>query len=511
MNRLLPSWLTGHRTVLLALVLLLAAAFVAAGVDDEFVAVPGDLAVSAALALVTCYLVSALGGLLVRVPPGADSWAITALILVFVMPPAADTATTVSLVIACAAGCASKYVLAWRRRLIVNPAVAGAVTAYALAYAGVGEVTFPTWWIASEQLLWPMAVIGAIVVTVLRRWPLALAFLATALVTMWIVRETADGGEISMWLQSSPLFFVAAIMLPEPLTAPPTRGLRMLYGAGVGALMYCQQAVEVSDAYTLEFVPEIALLIGSLFTFAVRLGDGSARRSRLTVTAVESTADRTHLVRTVPAGSAPRFRPGQWATVSAPTWSAPLWQRSRRVFSFANAPGQAPEFSFTASDPASPWKAGLITGRTTALLLDDIGGDFVPHGRAGAATVMIASGIGITPMLSMVRAAGESGQLAGITLIHVLRATGREVYGDDLRLAREAGAEVHVLIAPELAAGTDGFEQLHQLIGEPSPGAHYYLSGTPAFVDAAAAAVRRLDPTLRRNPLRLHRDSFLGY
>lgn len=124
---------------------------------------------------------------------------------------------------------------------------------------------------------------------------------------------------------------------------------------------------------------------------------------------------------------------------------------------------------------------------------------------------MIASGIGITPMLSMVRAAGESGQLAGITLIHVLRAAGREVYGDDLRLAREAGAEVHVLIAPELAAGTDGFEQLHQLIGEPSPGAHYFLSGTPAFVDAAAAAVRRLDPTLRRNPLRLHRDSFLGY
>lgn len=99
-------------------------------------------------------MVTVAGAALVRVPPGSDSWAITELILFFLMG-ITDVASAVSMIVAAGAAAASKYVLVWRRRLIVNPAVAGAVVAYGLAYAGVSvggtQLSSPFWWVAPNR------------------------------------------------------------------------------------------------------------------------------------------------------------------------------------------------------------------------------------------------------------------------------------------------------------------------------------------------------------------------
>ena len=75
----------------------------------------------------------------------------------------------------------SKYVLVWRRRLIVNPAVAGAITCYAVAFAGVEGISYPFWWVAAEPLLIPMAVIGAVLVIVIRDATVVIAYFVGAL------------------------------------------------------------------------------------------------------------------------------------------------------------------------------------------------------------------------------------------------------------------------------------------------------------------------------------------
>ncbi|GAC02142.1 hypothetical protein GONAM_45_00190 [Gordonia namibiensis NBRC 108229] len=508
--------LTPYRAVLCGLVLLAVAAFVVSAVDADFGYGPDELAVWLLVAVGVSGAATYLFAAILRVPPNSDSWLITGLILFFVVPGGSEDTAMATTATAAAIAAGSKYVLAWRRRLILNPAVAGAVGCYALAYAGVEGLSFPFWWVAAEPLLIPMIVIGAAVVTLIREWLLVAVFVVASLVTIGAVELVRGGQDLSTWIVSSPMLFVAAIMLPEPLTSPARQPHRLIYAALVGVLMHCQYTVEVTDSYTLAFVPEVALLVGSLYAFAVRLATRTARRVRLDV---ETTplADRTYALTGEPAGRAPSFRAGQWSSVSVPRWSAPVWAGSRRVFSFVSAPKEVPvEFGFTVAGEPSSFKAALIDGRARRAWVDEIGGDFVlPRAFPGKGrVVLLASGVGITPFVSMMRSL--SGDLSGLTVVHVLREPGRAVYGDVLENAGSKGARVMTVVAPELADGVDDADRLAELVGAnidgaDSDGAHYYVSGPPAFVERTSSTIRHLDPVTRLRPWRIHTDSFTGY
>ncbi|MFN8054785.1 hypothetical protein [uncultured Gordonia sp.] len=355
----LPSWLTPHRAVLLGLIALVAYTVALAAVDsgDEgfgypVVALGRSLLIVVLVSGVVTYVCAAV----IRVPPNSDSWLITALILFFVMPVGVDTATMKAVALGAAAASLSKYVLVWRRRLIVNPVVAGAVTCYAFTVAQVGGIAYLSWWVASAQLLIPMLVVGVVVVTVLREWPLLLVYVAAALGTAVIAASLHETGQsVSVIVRSTPLLFLGVFMLPEPLTSPSTRTARLFYGMLVGALMYSSVHFAVTDTFMFAFDPEIALLVGCLFAFGVRLAAGTARRVAMRVVTAPIAAS-TYAV----AGDAqPHFRPGQWATLSMPRWGWPLWRRSRRVFSFASVPGAPAEFAFTVNGGASPFKTGV--------------------------------------------------------------------------------------------------------------------------------------------------------
>ncbi len=73
------------------------------------------------------------------------------------------------------------------------------------------------------------------------------------------------------------------------------------------------------------------------------------------------------------------------------------------------------------------------------------------------------------------------------------------------------GARVVTVIAPELADGIDDADRLAELLGSDLVGAHYYVSGTPAFVERTSSTIRHLDPATRLRPWRIHTDSFTGY
>lgn len=508
--------LTPYRAVLCGLVVLVAVAFVVSATDADFGYGPDDLAVWLVVAVgVSAVVGYACAGLL-RVPPNSDSWLITGLILFFVLPGGSEDTAVATVAVGAAIAAASKYVLAWCRRLFVNPAVAGAIGCYALAYAGVEGISFPFWWVAAEPLLVPMIVVGAVVVTLIREWRLALVFIGASLVTIGVVELVRGGQDLSTWVVSSPMLFVAAIMLPEPLTSPATEIHRLVYAAVVGVLMHCQYTIAITDAYTLAFVPEVALLVGCLYAFAVRLVSGTARRVPLDVVTTP-VADRTYAVRGEAVGAPASFRAGQWSSVSVSRWSAPVWSGSRRVFSFVSAPRQQPvEFGFTVAAKPSAYKAALVEGAARRAYVDEIGGDFVlPRAfPSNGAVVLIASGIGVTPFVSMVRdlVQSEPGRdLSGLTVVHVLRDRRRAVYDDDLDSARAAGARVVTVEAPDIADGVDDADRVAELIGPRAAGTHYYVSGTPGFVERTSATIRRLDGSTRTRPWRVHTDSFAGY
>lgn len=316
MNRILGPgrWasrrLTPHRAVLLALLLLAAAAFVVSALDADFGYEPSDLLTWIVVAVVVSGAVTYLCAFIIRVPPNSDSWLITGLILFFVLPGGSAETAVATVALGSAAAAVSKYVLVWRRRLIINPAVAGAITCYAVAYAGADDVSYPFWWVAAKPLLIPMIVIGAVLVTVLREWPLIVGYFVGALGAIGYVQLDQGGQDLELWLTSSPMIFLAAIMLPEPLTSPATRVARVVYGVLVGAVLHCQQLVEITDSYTLEFTPEIALGIGCVFAFVVRLATRSARRVPLTDIRVDPLAENIFGVQgSVSSGAPPSYAP----------------------------------------------------------------------------------------------------------------------------------------------------------------------------------------------------------
>ncbi|HLU64183.1 MAG TPA: flavodoxin reductase, partial [Protaetiibacter sp.] len=70
-----------------------------------------------------------------------ESSIITAQLLLFVLEPRLDAAGLLGLVVAAAVAAASKYLIAWRGRHLVNPAAAGALV------AGVSGLAFSSWWV----------------------------------------------------------------------------------------------------------------------------------------------------------------------------------------------------------------------------------------------------------------------------------------------------------------------------------------------------------------------------
>jgi len=514
MTRFIPPWLSGHRAVLVALAALIACAFVVAATDDQFGYAPSELLKSLVTVIVVCGTVTYLCAAIVRVPPNSDSWLITALILFFVMPVANDSATWKTAAIGAAAAALSKYVLVWRKRLIVNPVVVGAVVCYALTYADIGGLMYIPWWVAAEPLLIPMLVIGALLVTVLRVWELVAVYLAASAITLLIAGQVTAVPDLKMWLTSTPVLFLGTIMLPEPLTSPARRGPLLAYGALVGVLMHCQVKIDITSSYEFSFDPEIALALGCLFAFAVRLATGSARRIQLSATTAPSAAG-TYVISGDPVGGAPGFVPGQWATLSAPSWSMPVWHSSRRVFSFSSPSGaDATEFSFTTGPQPSPFKARLIGQRQSAFI-DNQGGDFVvrPKNFATDQIVLIASGIGITPYISMLRtwlAAGAD--LSRILLVHMVGDDSRRVYRDVLDEAVAHGARVVIIENPDASPeAIDRIVELSEELVTGGPLPRYYISGVPAFVSATRSRLTRAHRDLLLRPWRIHADSFTGY
>jgi hypothetical protein len=142
---------------------------------------PFELLVSATVVFTFSYLANGIFGVIFRTHPQLSSTAITALILLFVFQPTLELSGLAGLALAATAAVASKYLFAWRRRHIFNPAAFGAVV------VGLSGLAFPSWWVGTPPLL-PFVIIGALLVLFrTRRIPLGAIYVAVAAVTMTLV------------------------------------------------------------------------------------------------------------------------------------------------------------------------------------------------------------------------------------------------------------------------------------------------------------------------------------
>ncbi|TSD62539.1 FAD-dependent oxidoreductase [Aeromicrobium piscarium] len=435
-------------------------------------------------------------GRLAGAAPHADSAIITALLLWFLYWPSTEPATLGWLALIAVLAQASKYLIAVRRRHVVNPAAAGVVLAMLLAWAtGIGTIPYTTWWAASEILL-PVAVVGALLVLYRTgRLDIGLIFvLVAAPLTVWGLTAfgTDLGTAVRQAFSAYPLVFFAGFMLSEPLTLPPRRAQQWAMAAVAGVVFSYPMWSFAAFGSTISVGPfestyELTLVVTGLAAFAL----GQRGRVGLTLRERRPLGSGVYEYR-FDADRPVRFTPGQYLELHVPHGRADS-RGARRALSIASPPG--PEVCVAIREPedASSFKktlAALPAG--TRLAATGVSGDFLLPRDPGEGVLLIASGIGVTPFMSQLRADGSERDMR---LVHHVRAGEVQPYAEEIAAL---GLESHVV-----SGDLPGWDELVALVPDLAERV-VYVSGSPASVDA----VRR---ELRGRVRRIRTDRFLGY
>src|SRR5512138_1744869 len=224
--------ITIYRLALYVLIFLLSAALLLT-LMGGLPYTPDALLASVAFLLLVSLGANALFSRTFGVPANVESAYITALILALIITPVHSIGDLGFLFWAAVLAMASKYLLAPGGKHIFNPAA----FAVALTYVTVNQAA--SWWVGSGPMLPYVLPAGLLLTRKLGRFDLVLSFFAAAFGITLLV-DVFTGANIVSTFQKvvlySPLLFFAFIILTEPLTTPPTRRLRILYGVLVGLL-----------------------------------------------------------------------------------------------------------------------------------------------------------------------------------------------------------------------------------------------------------------------------------
>lgn len=452
-------------------------------------------------------------GLAWRIRPHTESAVITALLLFFLFVPVTEGADNLAWLAAAAVlANASKYVLAWRGRHVLNPAAAGAVLVVVLQdLVGRESSIFPIWQTAAmKELVWFVVVASLVVLWRTGRIGVGLAFFVPAYaLSVFSLVQGFDAPLSDAWqtvLYSFPLVFMAGFMVTEPLTLPPRRWQQLTVAAVTGLLSAFPTFVAIPGWTSptvgpLSLTPEVVIVLGNVVAFAL------ARRTGVSLVyrGKRQLGGDVWELAFVPSRPV-RFLPGQYLELHLPHSKADT-RGVRRVFSISSAPG-ADELTVAIRVPerSSSFKRALLElPAGTRVQATGVRGDFVlPSSRP---TLLVAGGIGVTPFLSQLRDGDTS---ARSVLVYGVPDADVVPYADELV---DSGVPV-VLVSPSAPqALPDGWVHVASpfissaVLDQTVPDAssrHAFVSGPPVMVNAVRG-------DLARRCRRVHTDYFSGY
>lgn len=462
---------------------------------------PVDLIASAAVALASTLGSNWAFARMFHTSPHLESSIITGLILFFLFWPSTLLPDLGTLALAGVLATASKYLIAWRGRHILNPAATGA------AIIALLQLNSAVWWVATGVLL-PFVAVGAFLLLYrTNRLPMGLVFvLVTGLLV--VVRLVSGGQSIDAALTAAfvsyPLVFFAGFMLSEPLTMAPRRWQQLVLAALIGALFSLAATGFPLGPVTLSF--EIALLVGNALAFLV----GQRRGLRLSFLGKRQLTPTAWAFDFAPSRPV-SFRAGQYMELTVPH-SGKDTRGSRRMFSIASAPSTVGQISFGLRMPAvsSTFKrAFLELEKGETLHATSVGGDFLLPRSVERPVLLVAGGIGVTPFVSQLTHDRARGLDRDVVLVYSVSSLTELAFRDEL------AAERVLLVAPEPPADLPptwrfvGHGPVNgELLEREVPGIRSraaYVSGAPSVVSSVRKSLRRLGVR------RVSTDFFSGY
>lgn len=373
------------------------------------------------------------------------------------------------LVIAAVAAIGSKYLLAFDKKHLFNPA------AFGVALVNILGLGAASWWVGGNRALLLFVLLsGVLIVRKVRRFDLVATFILVALAM--IILTAAQPGDpliVRQALVHTPLLFFAFVMLTEPITMPPTRKLRVAYAALVGILF--APNIHLGAVY---LSPELALLLGNVFAFIV------SPPGRYTLRLVDKKTPAPNIDEFIFASDRPiRFRPGQYLEFTLPHDKSDQ-RGNRRYFTIASSPTEEHvRLGIKFYEPTSSFKIALGSLKTNdTISAAQVAGDFVLPKEPGKKLAFIAGWIGITPFRAHTQYIIDKKESRDVVLLYASRPEDI-VYRDIFDRAREVfGMRTHyipTIIDAELITETipDYAERT------------FYISGPPGMVDACKKAL----------------------
>jgi len=390
---------------------------------------PVDLLVSLSVLVLVCWIANSAFAKIFNVPANTESLYITAFILALIITPKSparyfSAGSAVFLWVGVWA-MASKYLLAIRRKHIFNPAaLAVALAAFTLNQAA-------SWWVGTFAML-PFVLFGSLLVArKIRRFDLILSFLAAAgAVTLGATLATGTRvvPATGQLLADSPILFFAFLMLTEPLTTPPARAARILYGVMVGFLF--SPSLHLGRVYS---TPELALVVGNVFSYLM-----SPRATYLLKLQTTTQLAPDIYEFRFSGDRRLRFRPGQYLEWTL-RHSRPDSRGNRRYFTIASSVDERQVRLGVKFYPgASSFKKALLAMRPgSEIVASQLAGEFVLPENKREKLVFMAGGIGITPFRSMIRYLLDHDEKRPITVLYSNKTAPEIVYADVLEEARK--------------------------------------------------------------------------
>ena len=403
-----------------------------------------------------CWIFNTISANFFGVPENNESSYITALILALIISPAnpGDMHYLLFLVWAAIIAMSSKYILSLNKKHIFNPAaLAVAITSFAIGQSA-------TWWVGTAVMVPFVLVGGLLIVQKIKRFDLVISFFITAIIVTLSFDLSAGVSIISSLqgiLLNSSLFFFAFVMLTEPLTTPPTKTPRIIYGAITGLLFAPQ--VHLLSIYS---TPELALLSGNIFSYLV------SPKKKLLLTLKE----RIQMTPTVydfifDTGNTMKFTPGQYLewTIGHDKVDS---RGNRRYFTIASSPTEnhiAMGIKFY--EPASSFKQALLKMQPgDKLLAGQLAGDFLMPKNKNDKLVFIAGGIGVTPFRSMLKYLVDKNEKRDIVVFYSNKTSDEFAYID---VFRDAGEKLGIRSVFTITDQKTPDENWHGEIGQITP------------------------------------------
>lgn len=446
---------------------------------------PLNIIFSAIFLVITCLLINTVLSKVFKVPTNIESVYITALILALILTPLNSVEDLLFYLAAAIISQSSKYLVAVNRKHLFNPA------AFAVVLTALIFNFYASWWVGTIWMV-PFTIIGGVLIAKkVQRFSLILSFLFTAL-SISLGISILQGNNLAFAAQNiifaTPILFFAFVMLTEPLTTPPTKLRQILYGGLVG-IGFSQAA------------PEIALLIGNIFSYIVSPKEKLLLKLK---EKVQLTPDIYDFV--FSSEKRIQFQSGQYLE-----WTLghqnPDNRGNRRYFTIASSPTEKNlRIGVKFYPDSSTFKKRLISLPSgEEIIAGQLAGEFTLPQDTSKKLCFLAGGIGITPFRSMIKYLLDTNQKRNIILLYSTRLEEEIVYKEILDEAfKKLGIKTFFIVTQK-----DGYLDNKKIQTQVPDYKEriFYISGPHSMVDVFEKVLE--DIGISRNQIKV--DFFPGY